>query len=152
MQSRLSGTKPETSHGCVLNAHHGLVNILPARDKVNRRIVDIPNYSRGQTTERPYLNKGLLGHELLKRFIPFWDNRAVYYHQASLDPILLSVFNNQLYSERNIAVQWGENDATNGVHLNKHIYLYNTHARIIQAMNVKHACSLFAMTAGRDKA
>ena len=57
IQSRLSGTKPETSHGCVLNAHHGLVNIPPARDRVNRRIVDIPNYSRRQTTERPYLSE-----------------------------------------------------------------------------------------------
>ena len=90
IQSQLPGTTPSTSHGCVFNAHQGLVRILPARDRINRRIVAIPNYSRGQTTERPYLNKGLLGHEPLKRFVPFWDNRAVYYHQASLDPILLS--------------------------------------------------------------
>ena len=60
IQSRLSGDTPETSHGCVLNAHHGLVNIPPARDRVNHRIVDIRNYSRGQTTERPYLNEACL--------------------------------------------------------------------------------------------
>ena len=154
IQSRLSGTTPETSHECVLNAHHGLVNIPPACDRVNRRIVDIPNYSRGQTTERPYLNKGLLGHEPLKRFVPFWHNQAVYYHQALLDPILLSAFNNQLYSERNMAVQWGKWHDERGTFkqahlLYKHIYLNNT--RIQSSNECKHACS-YLTTAGRDKA
>ena len=46
---------PKSSYGCVFT-HTTTLSMLCPRYRVNRRIVDLPNYSRGQTTERLYLN------------------------------------------------------------------------------------------------
>ena len=45
-----SGSTPKPSYGCFY--YTTTLSMLCPRDRVDRRIVDLPNYSRGQTTER----------------------------------------------------------------------------------------------------
>ena len=71
--------------------------------------------------------RGLLGNEPLKQLAPFWDNRAGYYREAPLDPILLSAIKKPaIIPKCNTAVQLGKGRNEQVLHLNKHIYLQST--------------------------
>ena len=114
IQSRLSGTTPKASHECVLSHTTTLSVFYPRATGSNRRISIYLSTRAGSLPRDCTSTKACLDTNCLRQLAQFWDNRAVYYHQASLDPIILSANKKPaIFLKCNTAVQWRENDATN---------------------------------------
>ena len=102
-------------------------------------IVDLPNYSRGQTTERFYLNGTCTETIRFKQLVPFAIAERFIVTKPRQTRLCYRLLKTSYYSERNYGSSMEERMQRAGEHSNNDIYL--SHVR--KAMN--------AMNGGRDK-
>ena len=89
----------------------------------------------------------------LRQLAPFWDNRAVYYHQASLDPILLSAIKKPaIIPKCNTAVQSGKGRNEQVLHSNKHIYFHTYAVRYSCKKSTYSSMHICNYTANKNNA
>ena len=69
--------------------------------RVDRRIVDLPNYSRGQTTERLYLNGTCTETSRFKQLVPFAIAERVIITKPRWTRLSYRLLKTSYYSERN---------------------------------------------------
>ena len=99
--------------------------MLCPRYRVNRRIVDLPNYSRGQTTERLYLNGTCTETSRFKQPVPFAIAERFIIAKPRQTRLSYWLLKTSFYSERNYGSSMEEGTQRAGEYSNNEdIYLY----------------------------